>query len=222
MFPKTRVAAPRPRALIVREGWPFILLGAGLTLTAALLLAPGVAAVLLVLTAFTAWFFRNPEREIPPGDKVLVAPADGRVVAAGEAEDPRYGAGPALRVGIFMNVFDVHVNRIPYPGRVVDIQYRPGRFLSANRDKASRENEQNAVLLESPEGHRIMVVQIAGLVARRIACWVRKGEMLDRGQRFGLIRFGSRVDVYLPREARLRVRTGQRVRAGETVLGEMP
>ena len=192
-----------------------------LALAAAVLWALGwykAAAVVTALCVFSAWFFRNPGRVIPAGERLVVAPADGRVVFVGEVEEPRYLKARALKVSIFMSVFDVHVNRAPETGRVSEIHYNKGKFISANLDKASLDNEQNALVMETKQG-RIMFVQIAGLVARRIVCWTKPGETLNRGERFGLIMFGSRVDVYLPPGSELRVRNGDRTRAGETVLG---
>ena len=126
---------------------------------------------------------------------------------------------PALRVSVFMTIFDVHVNRVPLCGTVSNVTYHPGKFFSANLDKASEQNESNAITLETREGHKIVFVQIAGLIARRIACWVREGDEVAAGQRFGLIRFGSRLDIYLPGRTRIIARSGQKVRAGETILG---
>ena len=168
---------------------------------------------------FVIWFFRNPEREIPAGEGVVVAPADGRIIEIKEVAEERILKNQSLKISIFMNVFNVHVNRIPYSGKIVDILYNKGKFVSANKEKASLENEQNAVLLETPEGKKILFVQIAGLIARRIACWVEKGDLVERGQRFGLIRFGSRVDIYLPLGVKLHVSLGDKTKAGTTILG---
>lgn len=198
---------------------PFILIGSGVTVTSYLLGWTIVAIFLGILTFFVIWFFRNPEREIPAGEGVVVAPADGKIIEIKEVDEERILKNQSLKISIFMNVFNVHVNRIPYSGKIVDILYNKGKFVSANKEKASLENEQNAVLLETPEGKKILFVQIAGLIARRIACWVKKGDMVERGQRFGLIRFGSRVDIYLPLGVKLQVSLGDRTKAGTTILG---
>lgn len=198
---------------------PFILIGSGVTVTSYLLGWTIVAILLGILTFFVIWFFRNPEREIPAGEGVVVAPADGKIIEIKEVDEERILKNQSLKISIFMNVFNVHVNRIPYSGKIVDILYNKGKFVSANKEKASLENEQNAVLLETPEGKKILFVQIAGLIARRIACWVKKGDMVERGQRFGLIRFGSRVDIYLPLGVKLQVSLGDRTKAGTTILG---
>ncbi|MBW2128157.1 MAG: phosphatidylserine decarboxylase family protein [Deltaproteobacteria bacterium] len=211
------------RLPVAREGFPFILIGILITLSCLLfhLLVPGILAAVLAL--FTIYFFRDPDRRAEVEEKVILAPADGRVVEIRTLEDGENPFGePALKVGIFMSIFDVHVNRIPTTGRISKIQYRPGRFLSANLDKASEENENNRITLETPDGGRLLVVQIAGLIARRIACWVRENDLVKAGMRFGLIRFGSRLDVYLPRESRVLVQRNQKVKAGLTKLGYLP
>jgi phosphatidylserine decarboxylase len=172
-------------------------------------------------TVFSLWFFRNPERHAPQGEKLVVAPADGRVVFAGEVREDRYLDAGAVKVSIFMSVFNVHVNRAPADGRVTDIRYNPGKFFSANLDKASLDNEQNAVVMETGGG-RLAFVQIAGIIARRIVCWVKPGDSLERGQRVGLIMFGSRLDTYLPPGSSLKVKPGDRTKAGETVIGVLP
>ncbi len=204
---------------IAVEGIPFILIGAGVTVTSYLLGWTIVTILLGILTFFVIWFFRNPEREIPAGEGVVVAPADGRIIEIKEVAEERILKNQSLKISIFMNVFNVHVNRIPYSGKIVDILYNKGKFVSANKEKASLENEQNAVLLETPEGKKILFVQIAGLIARRIACWVEKGDLVERGQRFGLIRFGSRVDIYLPLGVKLQVSVGDKTKGGVTILG---
>lgn len=206
---------------VIREGWPFVALGAILAALGFAAAGPWLGAPCLVLTAFVVNFFRNPGRTVPAGPGAVVAPADGVVCEVAEEPSPRLVDGPARRVSIFMNVFDVHVNRTPIAGRVVEVVYNPGRFLAANVPKASLENEQNALVLESAGGRRVLVVQIAGLIARRIVNYARPGDRLARGQRFGLIRFGSRVDVYLPIDAEVAVGQGQRVVGGETVLARL-
>jgi phosphatidylserine decarboxylase len=162
------------------------------------------------------WFFRNPRRLVPRGEGLVVAPADGRVVRVLE---PQAGQ-PA--VGIFMNVFDVHVNRLPVDGEVTAVEYTPGAFMNASLDKASERNERNRVTMRTPGGHQVTFVQVAGLVARRIACWLQAGARGRAGDVFGLIRFGSRVDVHLPAGSEVWVIEGERVSAGETILGRLP
>ncbi|MBW1996724.1 MAG: phosphatidylserine decarboxylase family protein [Deltaproteobacteria bacterium] len=187
---------------VAREGLPFIF-GSVLLTTAFLLAGPLFLLIpAAVVTLFIVYFFRDPDRENPGGEKVL-----------GE---------PAIKVSVFMSLFDVHVNRIPVSGRILEVKYRPGRFFSANLDKASEENEHNQVTLETGRGHRVVFVQIAGLIARRIVCWIRSGDVVSAGQRCGLIRFGSRLDVYVPAESRLAVKVRDRVKAGETILGYLP
>ncbi len=207
--------------LIHREGYPFIA-----AFGVATLLLGYFSSVLfwigLILTAWCAYFFRDPERVTPIDDRLVVSPADGVVSAVGPAVPPRelgLGTGEMTRVSVFMNVFSCHVNRAPVRGRVSRIEHRPGKFLNAELDKASAENERNGLVIESPNG-TIAAVQIAGLVARRIVCWAETGGALAIGERFGLIRFGSRVDVYLPAEAAPRVAVGQTAVAGETVIAE--
>lgn len=174
----------------------------------------------VVLTAWCAYFFRDPERVTPIDDDLVISPADGRVTAVGMAVPPselNLGSQERLRISVFMDVFSCHVNRSPARGRIARIAYKPGKFLNAELDKASEENERNSLLIDSPKG-QIGVVQIAGLVARRILCFVSEDSEIDAGERFGLIRFGSRVDVYLPTGASARVAVGQTSVAGETVL----
>ncbi|HEY8368244.1 MAG TPA: phosphatidylserine decarboxylase family protein [Thermodesulfobacteriota bacterium] len=206
---------------IVREGWPFVAIAAALAALGWAAAGPWAGVPLLALTAFTVNFFRNPRRDVPTDPGVVVAPADGVVCEVAEEASPRLLDGPARRVSIFMNVLDVHVNRSPIAGVVREVVYNPGRFLAANVPKASLENEQNALVLESAAGRRVLLVQIAGLVARRIVNYARPGDRLARGQRFGLIRFGSRVDVYLPHDAEVAVTLGQRVVGGETIIARL-
>jgi phosphatidylserine decarboxylase len=205
-----------------REGYPFIAGAAFVTVVFALL-GWGILTVLcMLLTGFTAWFFRNPERVPPAGEKQVVSPADGKVIFIGEVDEPRCGGLPVTKISIFMNVFNVHVNRIPVAGTVIDRFYTAGSFLNAALDKASLENEQCGLVVETDDGQKVMFVQIAGLIARRIVTYPEVGDRLVRGRRYGLIRFGSRVDVYLPPGSRVGVRLGELTKAGETVLGELP
>ncbi|KOV83744.1 phosphatidylserine decarboxylase [Nocardia sp. NRRL S-836] len=178
-----------------------------------------------VLTAWVAWFFREPKRVTPTRPNIAIAPADGTVSHVVDTVPPAelgLGDQPMTRVSVFLSVFDVHVQRIPADGEVVQVSYHPGKFLSADLDKASEENERNTVWMRTTEGHDLVFVQIAGLVARRIVCHVADGEKVDRGQTYGLIRFGSRVDTYVPRGSRVLVEAGQRTIGGETVLAELP
>jgi len=176
----------------------------------------------LILTAWCVYFFRDPQRITPLDDALVISPADGVVSAVGNAAPPHelgLGSAPMLRISVFMNVFSCHVNRAPVRGRIARIEYRAGKFLNAELDKASIENERNGLVIESPNG-MVGAVQVAGLVARRILCFVGPGENIGAGERFGLIRFGSRVDVYLPEGASPRVAVGQIAVGGETVLAE--
>lgn len=207
---------------IRREGYPFIIIGVFLTLFLAWawgpLFWPGLA-----VTVWCAVFFRDPPRYPPMGAGLVVSPADGRIAAVGPAVPPselELGIAQRTRVSVFMNVFNCHVNRAPIGGKVTRIAYRPGKFINAELDKASEDNERNALLIEGPEGV-IGVVQIAGLVARRILCWVKVDEEIGVGERIGMIRFGSRLDVYLPPGAKVEVREGQTAVAGETVIARV-
>ena len=164
-------------------------------------------------------FFRNPFRSVPEDPGVFVSPADGRVVEIREVYEDRYLKGKATQISIFMNVFNVHVNRIPCQSTVKGIYYNPGKFMNAAKEKASLENEQNALLLETPEGDKILLIQIAGLIARRIVCWTSVGNQVQRGARFGMIRFGSRVDLFLPLGVDIKVRLGEKIKGGSTILG---
>jgi len=177
------------------------------------------ACFFTILSIFVLWFFRNPERVAPQDLSAVISPADGKIIVAEEINEDRYLKKKALKISVFMNVFNVHVNRVPYSGKVQDVIYNRGKFISANMDKASMDNEQNAVILDIGSGKRIMFVQIAGLIARRIVCYLKPGDTVEKGKRMGLIRFGSRVDVYLPSGSTLNVRIGDKVVAGETVLG---
>lgn len=209
-----------PHPLIAREGWPFLALA---------------VAIALVVTWFGGWwslpfwlaaifvlqFFRDPPRVIPAQAGVVLSPADGRIVVVGKARDP-YLDRDALKISVFMNVFNVHSNRSPVDGEVRKAWYHPGSFLNAALDKASLENERNALHIVTADGRDVTCVQVAGLIARRILCYVKAGDRLTRGQRYGFIRFGSRVDVYLPADARPLAQVGDVVYATSTVLAEFP
>jgi len=207
---------------VASEGYPFIALFAFITLIFALLDWGFLTLILLILTLFTVYFFRNPERAVPDEIGAVVAPADGKVVFVGEVNEERCLKAAAFKIGIFMNIFNVHVNRVPCAGKVIDKFYRHGGFLNASLDKASEQNEQSGLLIETENGQRILFVQIAGLVARRIVNYPVIGDLLRRGARYGLIRFGSRVDVYLPRDCKLNVKVGDRTIGGETIIGYLP
>lgn len=203
------------------EGYPFIGLFAFITLVVALLDWSFVTVLFLALTLFTVYFFRNPDRTVPEGENLVVSPADGKVVFAGLVQEERFLHTEMMKISIFMSVFNVHVNRVPCTAKVVDQFYNKGQFVNAALDKASLENEQGGLVLETADGQKIIVVQIAGLIARRIVTYPVLGDLLERGQRYGLIRFGSRLDVYLPKQTQISVRLGERCVAGETVLGRL-
>jgi phosphatidylserine decarboxylase len=211
-------------APVHREGYPFVLVAAAVAAVLFLIGLDPLAWVAVVLTAWCAYFFRDPERVTPTRKGLVISPADGRVSSISEVIPPPeldLPREPHVRISVFMNVFDVHVNRAPAEGKIARLAYVPGDFLNAELDKASEDNERQALTLELEPHLRIGVVQIAGLVARRIVKFVDEGERLMTGQRFGLIRFGSRVDVYLPASVKPLVCLGQRAIAGETVLADM-
>lgn len=202
-----------------REGYPFIAAFAVLTLILGWIWDP-LFYLGLALTIWCALFFRDPKRVTPVSDELVISPADGKVSHVGSVVPPgELGLGdePMLRISVFMNVFNCHVNRAPIKGKISGVHYKKGSFLNAELDKASQENERNSLVIETDKGE-IAVVQIAGLVARRIVCWAEQGETIACGERFGLIRFGSRLDVYLPQSASANVAVGQIAIAGETVL----
>ncbi len=204
-----------------KEGYPFI---AAFFVGAVLLgfIWSGLFWIGLVLTGWCAYFFRDPERVVPVDDRLVISPADGIVTAIGPAAPPaELGLGNAsmMRISVFMNVFSVHVNRAPVRGRIVKAVHTPGKFVNAALDKASSENERSSLVIEGPQGV-VVATQIAGLIARRILTWSKEGEALSVGERFGLIRFGSRVDVFLPEGYRARVSVGQTAIAGESILAE--
>ena len=217
------VAPPKlnyPHPIIAREGWPFLAAAVVTSFLATLFGGWLWALPLWLVSLFVLQFFRDPARNAPQGDKLVIAPADGRIVAVERTRDTYLGR-EAIKVSVFMNVFNVHSNRSPINGVVTGVRYFPGKFVNADLDKASSENERNAVMLKTASGQELSCVQVAGLIARRILCYVKPGDVLHPGQRYGFIRFGSRVDVYLPLDAGVRVSLGDRVRAGETVLAEL-
>ena len=208
-----------PHPLIAREGWPFLTIAFVVSLLVTWL-AGWWSIPFWIIAVFVLQFFRDPARVIPTDPKAVLSPADGRIVVVEKAIDP-YRHVEALKISVFMNVFNVHSNRSPVDGRVDEIVYNAGSFLNAAVAKASTENERNAVLATMADGTQITYVQIAGLVARRILCYAKVGDQLARGQRYGFIRFGSRVDVYLPLSAKARVTIGDKVSATETILAEL-
>jgi len=204
---------------IVKEGLPFLIPAALLALIFWQMGWMILTFLGVVLTLFIAFFFRNPKRKIPRLQNVIVSPADGKIIFVGEAQEKRYIQERALKISIFMSVFDVHINRSPVSGKVFKTVYNPGKFLVANAEKSSLLNEQNGLIMLTEDRSKILVVQIAGIVARRIVCYAKTGDNLKRGEIFGLIRFGSRVDLYLPLGVRPNVRVGQKVKGGESVIG---
>jgi len=210
---------PQNRWPIAKEGLPFLIPTVLLTLFFAGMSWIFLTIPAILLTLFIAYFFRNPKRKIPALKNIILSPADGRVVHVGECEEDRFLKQKALKVSIFMSPFDVHINRSPATGQVVETKYHPGKFLVASRDKASLSNEQNALILETEERFKILLVQIAGFIARRIVCYAKMGDPLNRGEIFGMIRLGSRVDLYLPLHVRPIIRVGQHLKGGESIIG---
>ncbi len=209
---------PYSHPIIAREGWPFL----GLALVAALLASQFLgwwSIPFWIIALFVLQFFRDPARVIPQDPNAVLSPADGRIVVVGKAHDP-YANREALKISVFMNVFNVHSNRAPVDGKIEKVDYFPGQFVNADLDKASTENERNALVITAANGETVSCVQVAGLIARRILCYVHAGDVLARGQRYGFIRFGSRVDVYLPLSAQPKVAVGDKVSATETVLAQ--
>lgn len=204
---------------VARAGYPFIFASAFATAVFAILELTALAIICLVITFFICFFFRDPDRVIPSDEGAVVSPADGKVILVGTEENSPFFKGECIKVSIFMSIFNVHVNRIPHEGQVKTISYYPGKFFAANLEKASEQNEHNAVFIEATEGRSICIVQIAGLIARRIICMIHEDDLVVRGQRFGLICFGSRLDVYLPHDTNLNVAVGDRVKAGTSILG---
>lgn len=199
------------KRFIAAEGLPFIGLSAAFFIISLVIGSFLLIVPLAVLTLFIIWFFRDPSRRVPLGEGLVVSPADGKIIAISRMDD-------LTKISIFMSVFNVHVNRVPVDGVVKKIEYNKGKFLVASKDKASLDNEQNAITITDDKGSDVKFVQIAGLVARRIVCYLREGASVKRGERFGMIRFGSRVDVYLPGVYKIKVALGERTKAGETIL----
>jgi len=211
----------KPQIPVAKEGYPFIGYAAFLTLISALSGYPALTLLLVLVTTFVLMFFRDPERVVPEEENTIISPADGKIIFNERVRDERFSAFEVRKISIFMNVFNVHVNRIPATGRVKSVRYVPGVFLSADNDNAHLKNEYCAVTMTTETGKEVTFVQIAGLIARRIVCWLEADDAVAKGQRFGLIRFGSRVDMYLPLEALSNVEIGQKVRAGETVIARL-
>ena len=214
---KTRINNKLP---VAREGLPFIAVGLFLTILFTLFGLEILTLLAGLLTVFIIFFFRDPARRSQVSDKTVLTPADGTILRVQHFEDDDNPLGePTIKISVFMSLFNVHVNRIPIMGRVSEIIYHSGKFFSAHLDKASEKNEKNLIALQTGDGRKIVFVQIAGLIARRIVCWIKEGDHVKTGQRFGLIRFGSRLDIYLPKDTRVTVRPRAKVKAGESVLG---
>ncbi|MFA4916376.1 MAG: phosphatidylserine decarboxylase family protein [Syntrophales bacterium] len=204
---------------IALEGLTFIIPVGAVALAAFFFGATRTAVLLSVATLFVVWFFRNPARKTPEDAKAIISPADGTVLKIEDVIDNEMVKGPFKKISIFMSIFNVHVNRVPVSGTVNKICYKEGKFLSANLDKASSLNERNSILVKTDDGKYILTVQIAGLIARRIVCWLKEGMYVIKGERFGLIQFGSRLELFLPFDTTISVRVGDKVKAGTTTIG---
>jgi phosphatidylserine decarboxylase len=205
---------------VAREGLPFIIAGVALAIIMGIFHLVSFAIVISMLTLFIAYFFRDPERSPVGNERAVLTPADGKILSIDKLDKGDHNfKHSSIKISIFMSIFNAHINRIPIRGKVLDISYTPGKFFSANMDKASKYNEHNIITLETDDDKKIVFVQIAGLIARRIACWVKERDNVETGQRFGLIRFGSRLEVYLPANSEVTAQKGQKVKAGQTVIG---
>ncbi|MBI3606015.1 MAG: phosphatidylserine decarboxylase family protein [Nitrospirae bacterium] len=204
---------------IAVEGLSYVFIGLGITLLFYTLRLVPLTVFSGILTFFVVWFFRNPNRTGSQEEGAVLSPADGEIISIDRVQEERFLKDKAVKISIFMNVFNVHVNRAPYSGKVTRVAWQPGKFFAANAEKASLENEQNAILLETGGGKKILFIQIAGLIARRIICYVKEQDQLVKGERCGIIKFGSRVDIYLPQETKILVKVKQKVAAGETTIG---
>jgi phosphatidylserine decarboxylase len=203
-----------------REGLPFVLMAVLLVILFSVLGITVLTAFSAFLVIFVLFFFRDPHRTCSCASNAILTPADGRIVKVQRLAGKENPLGePAVLISVFMSLFNVHVNRIPIAGIIEGIHYHPGKFFSANLDKASEQNERNSITLETVDAKRIIVTQVAGLVARRIVCWAKQGDQVQTGQRFGLIRFGSRLDIFLPQDSQILAQNGQRVKAGQTIIG---
>jgi phosphatidylserine decarboxylase len=209
-----------PHPIIAREGWPFVGAAVALAFVIHWLAGGWFALPFWLLALFVLQFFRDPPRPVPTAIDAVLSPADGRIVSVGRARDP-YADRDSLKISVFMNVFNVHSNRAPVDGQIERVTYFPGKFVNADLDKASEHNERNALVIRTHQGAQVSCVQVAGLIARRVLCYVHAGDQLARGQRFGFIRFGSRVDVYLPINARPMVSIGEKVSATSTILARL-
>ena len=210
-----------PHPIIAKEGWTFLGGAVAAAVVVHVLAGFAWALPLWLIALFVLQFFRDPPRDVPGDAKSVLSPADGRIVAIEPVRDP-WLERDCLKISVFMNVFNVHSNRSPVDGEVKQRWYHPGKFINADLDKASTENERNALHIRASSGHDITCVQVAGLIARRILCYVEAGAQLARGQRYGFIRFGSRVDLYLPTDVRVKVAIGEKVSATSTILAELP
>ena len=206
-----------PHPIIAREGWPYLAISIIAAILATIFVGMVFATITWIIALFVLQFFRDPPRMIPQNADAVLSPADGRIVAIERIQDP-YVNREAIKVSVFMNVFNAHSNRSPVDGKVQTVQYFPGKFVNADLDKASIENERNALWIKTLDGQDVTSVQVAGLIARRILCYAQAGDVLTRGQRYGFIRFGSRVDVYLPLTAMVKVAIGDKVYATSTIL----
>ena len=208
-----------PHPLIAREGWPHLAIATVFALAVSYFFG-WWSWIAWVIVIFILQFFRDPPRTAPEGQGLVLSPADGRVIKVEKTHDPYLGR-EAILISVFMNVFNVHSNRSPVDGVISDIWYFPGKFVNADLDKASSDNERNAMYIKTASGRDITCVQVAGLIARRILCYVSKGDALAKGQRYGFIRFGSRVDIYLPLDAKVKASIGDTVAATSTILAEL-
>jgi len=206
---------------VAKAGYPLISGGAFVTLIFALLGMTYLTLIGLVITLCFCGFFRDPDRVVPNQPEAVVSPADGKVISVSDVGDTFFYEGRCKKISIFMSVFNVHVNRIPFGGSVKKVSYHPGKFFAANLDKASLQNEHNAVYLETADARQLCVVQVAGLIARRIICKVQPGNQVLKGQRYGIICFGSRLDLYLPDDAEIEVAIGDKVKAGSSIIGRL-
>ncbi len=209
-----------PHPILAKEGWPFIIISVFMTILVWYLGCFWIALPFILISIFIIQFFRDPKRDIPSEANAVLAPADGRVICIEKSHD-EYQNIEALKISIFMNVFNVHSNRSPVDGEVTFLRYNPGKFVNADFDKASTENERNGIVIKLANGQSISVVQVAGLIARRILCYTNVGKILSRGERYGFIRFGSRVDVYLPLDTKVLVSIGQKVSASDTIIAKL-